>query len=57
MPWHSQRDRIVEVAAALGIACGALGKIGRDLTLLAQSEVAEAFEKPSSSRWIVVDAA
>lgn len=48
MPWHSQRDRIVEVAAALGIACGALGKIGRDLTLLAQSEVAEAFEKPSS---------
>ena len=48
MPWHSHRDRIVDVAAALGIACGALGKIGRDLTLLAQSEVAEAFEKPSS---------
>lgn len=48
MPWHSHRDRIVEVAAALGIACGALGKVGRDLTLLAQSEVAEAFEKPSS---------
>jgi len=48
MPWHSQRDRIVEMAAALGIACGALGKIGRDLTLLAQSEVAEAFEKPSA---------
>ena len=47
MPWHSQRDRIVEAAAAMGIACGALGKIGRDLTLLAQSEVAEAFEKPS----------
>jgi 3-carboxy-cis,cis-muconate cycloisomerase len=48
MPWHAHRDRVVEVAAALGIACGALGKIGRDLTLLAQSEVAEAFEKPSS---------
>ena len=48
MPWHSHRDRIVEVAAAFGIACGALGKIGRDLTLLAQSEVAEAFETPSS---------
>jgi 3-carboxy-cis,cis-muconate cycloisomerase len=47
MPWHSHRDRMAEVAAALGIACGALGKIGRDLTLLAQSEVAEAFEKPS----------
>jgi 3-carboxy-cis,cis-muconate cycloisomerase len=47
MPWHSHRDRLVEVAAAFGIACGALGKIGRDLTLLAQSEVAEVFEKPS----------
>ena len=48
MPWHSYRDRIVEASAALGIACGAFGKIGRDLTLLAQSEVAEAFEKPST---------
>ena len=48
MPWHTHRDRIVEVAAAFGIACGALGKIGRDLTLLAQSEVAEAFEEPAS---------
>jgi 3-carboxy-cis,cis-muconate cycloisomerase len=48
MPWHAHRDRLVEVASALGIACGALGKIGRDLTLLAQSEVGEAFEKPSS---------
>ena len=47
MPWHSHRDRVAEVAAAFGIACGSLGKIGRDLTLLAQSEVAEAFEKPS----------
>lgn len=42
MPWHTQRDRIVDVASALGIACGGLGKIGRDLALLAQSEVAEA---------------
>jgi 3-carboxy-cis,cis-muconate cycloisomerase len=48
MPWHAHRDRVVEIASSLGIACGALGKIGRDLTLLAQSEVAEAFERPSS---------
>ena len=41
MPWHTQRDRIAEVSAAFGIACGALGKVGRDLTLLGQSEVAE----------------
>ena len=56
MPWHTQRDRIAEVAAAFGIACGALGKIGRDLTLLAQSEVAEAFERHGGGR-IVLDAA
>jgi len=42
MPWHTHRDRIADVSAALGIVCGSLGKIGRDLTLLAQSEVAEA---------------
>ncbi len=42
MPWHTHRDRIADVSAALGIVCGTLGKIGRDLTLLAQSEVAEA---------------
>ena len=42
MPWHTHRDRIADVASAFGIASGALGKIGRDLTLLAQSEVGEA---------------
>ena len=55
MPWHTQRDRIAEVSAAFGIACGALGKVGRDLTLLAQSEVAEAVS--GRRRGIVVDAA
>jgi 3-carboxy-cis,cis-muconate cycloisomerase len=49
MPWHTHRDRIAEVAAAFGICCGALGKIGRDLTLLAQSEVGEAFENPATA--------
>lgn len=44
MPWHTHRDRLVEVAAAYGIACGSLGKIGRDLALLAQSDVAEVSE-------------
>lgn len=45
MPWHTHRDRIAAASAAFGITCGALGKIGRDLTLLAQSEIAEAFEQ------------
>jgi 3-carboxy-cis,cis-muconate cycloisomerase len=44
-PWHTHRDRIVDASSAFGITCGALGKVGRDLTLLAQSEVAEAFEQ------------
>ena len=44
MPWHAQRDRLVNVATSLGVICGALGKVGRDLTLLAQSEVMEAID-------------
>ena len=43
-PWHTHRDRLADVASAFGICSGALGKIGRDLTMLAQSEVGEAFE-------------
>lgn len=43
-PWHSQRDRLMEVASALGILAGTCGKIGRDVTLLMQSEVGEVFE-------------
>ena len=43
-PWHAHRDRPAELVTALGIAAGTLGKIGRDLALLAQTEVAEAFE-------------
>jgi 3-carboxy-cis,cis-muconate cycloisomerase len=44
LPWHTDRLRIVEVAAACAAAAAALAKIARDVTLLAQSEVAEARE-------------
>jgi 3-carboxy-cis,cis-muconate cycloisomerase len=44
LAWHTQRDRVVEVATALGLLTGSLGKIARDLSLLMQWEVAEAFE-------------
>jgi 3-carboxy-cis,cis-muconate cycloisomerase len=44
LPWHTDRLRIVEVAAACAGAAAALGKIARDVTLLAQSEVAEVRE-------------
>jgi 3-carboxy-cis,cis-muconate cycloisomerase len=43
-PWHSQRDRLAEVASALAILAGTCGKIARDVSLLMQTEVGEAFE-------------
>lgn len=43
-PWHTQRDRLVEFAAVLGLIAGSLGKVGRDLSLLMQTEAGEVFE-------------
>ncbi len=40
-PWHAQRDAFVELAGWLSLVTGSLGKIGQDVALLAQSEVAE----------------
>jgi 3-carboxy-cis,cis-muconate cycloisomerase len=42
-PWHSHRDRLAEVAAAFAILTGTCGKIARDVSLLMQTDVAEAF--------------
>ena len=41
VPWHSARDNIAELAGWLAMLCGSLGKIGTDLILLGQSEIAE----------------
>jgi 3-carboxy-cis,cis-muconate cycloisomerase len=43
-PWHTQRDRLVEFGAVLGLIAGSLGKLGRDVSLLMQTEAAEVFE-------------
>ena len=43
-PWHTQRDRLVEFASLLGLVAGSLGKVGRDLSLLMQTELGEVFE-------------
>ena len=43
-PWHAQRGAMAGLASALAILVGAVGKIARDVSLLAQTEVAEAFE-------------
>src|SRR5207247_1368762 len=42
--WHGHRDRLADLASALGVAAGTLGKIARDISLLAQTEVAEVME-------------
>jgi 3-carboxy-cis,cis-muconate cycloisomerase len=46
-PWHSHRDRLAEVASAFGILAGTCGKIGRDISLLMQTEVAEVLDQPA----------
>lgn len=50
LPWHTSRDRVTELAAALGILAGTLGTIGRDVSLMMQMEVAEAFEPTGPGR-------
>ena len=44
LPWHAQRDTLAELASWLALVTGSLGKLGLDLLLLAQSEVAEVRE-------------
>lgn len=43
-PWHTQRDRLVEFGSVLGLIAGSLGKLGRDVSLLMQTEAGEVFE-------------
>lgn len=50
IPWHTQRDRVCEAAAVLGGIVATLGKLARDISLLAQTEVAEAFEPTAPGR-------
>ena len=44
LPWHTDRLRIIDLATALARVAAALGKIARDVTLLAQSEIGEVSE-------------
>ena len=39
--WHTQRDRLADVAATLGMLNGLLGKLATDAILLMQTEVGE----------------
>ncbi len=47
---HTHRDRIAEVASVLAILAGTCGKIARDVSLMMQTDVAEAFEPAGEGR-------
>jgi 3-carboxy-cis,cis-muconate cycloisomerase len=49
-PWHTHRDRIAEAASVLAILAGTCGKIARDVQLMMQTDVAEAFEPQGQGR-------
>jgi 3-carboxy-cis,cis-muconate cycloisomerase len=46
--WHTQRDEWVALGCEVGVLCGSLGKIAKDIALLAQGEIGELAE-PSTS--------
>src|SRR6478736_4863844 len=49
-PWHTHRDRIAEMASVLAIVSGTCGKIARDVALMMQTDVGEAFEPAGAGR-------
>lgn len=49
-PWHTHRDRIAEAASVFAILTGTCGKIARDVSLLMQTDVGEAFEPAGAGR-------
>jgi 3-carboxy-cis,cis-muconate cycloisomerase len=49
-PWHTHRDRIADAASVFAILTGSCGKIARDVSLMMQTDVAEAFERSGEGR-------
>ena len=49
-PWHAHRDRIAEAASVFAILAGTCGKIARDVQLMMQTDVGEAFEPSGEGR-------
>ena len=50
LPWHAQRDSLVEFAGWLSLITGSLGKMAQDIILLAQTEVGEVSESAEEGR-------
>src|ERR1700722_1026869 len=49
-PWHTHRDRIAEAASVFAILTGSCGKIARDVSLMMQTDIGEAFEPSGAGR-------
>jgi 3-carboxy-cis,cis-muconate cycloisomerase len=49
-PWHTHRDRIADAASVFAIIAGSCGKIARDISLMMQTDVGEAFEPAGAGR-------
>ncbi len=49
-PWHTHRDRVAEAASVFAILAGTCGKIARDVSLMMQTDVGEAFEPSGEGR-------
>jgi 3-carboxy-cis,cis-muconate cycloisomerase len=50
LPWHTERDRMAQLAASLAVLAASIGKIAQDVLLLAQTEVAEVAEAPAAGK-------
>jgi len=49
-PWHTHRDRFAEAASVFAILTGTCGKVARDVSLMMQTDVGEAFEPAGAGR-------
>lgn len=49
-PWHTRREALAECAGWLALVTGGLGKMGEDVTLLAQSGIDELRESADAGR-------
>jgi 3-carboxy-cis,cis-muconate cycloisomerase len=48
--WHTQRDEAVTLACQVGVLCGVLGKVAKDMSLMSQAEVGELNEPSGDGR-------
>ncbi len=48
--WHTQRDAVVTLACQVGVLTGTLGKIAKDISLMAQGEIGELAEPSGGGR-------